>query len=71
MFNFLFFLLKFWQLEGRTHKKWGPNEPAPTKCTIIHWMPVMTQLWMNLNSVHIRFHLGNPMCKKQFLYIGR
>jgi hypothetical protein len=24
----------------------------------IHWMPVITQLWMNLNRVNIWFHLG-------------
>jgi hypothetical protein len=30
----------------------------------IHWMPVMAQLWMNLNSVSIWFHLGNQFCKK-------
>jgi len=30
----------------------------------IHWMVIMTQLWMNLNWVNIWFHLGNPSCKK-------
>jgi len=30
----------------------------------IHWMPVSTQLWMNLNRVVIWFQLGNQFCKK-------
>ncbi len=30
----------------------------------IHWIPVMTQLWMNLNWVNIRFDLSNLFCKK-------
>jgi len=33
------------------------------QCTI-NWMPVITQLWMNLNWVNIWFHLGNQFCKK-------
>jgi len=28
----------------------------------IHWMPLMTQLWMNINWVDIWFHSGNPSC---------
>jgi hypothetical protein len=43
---------------------WGHSEPAPTHQPTIHWMPVFTQLWMNLNWVNIWFHLGNPFCKK-------
>ncbi len=31
---------------------------------IIHWMPVITRLWMNLNWVSIWFHFGNPLCTK-------
>ncbi len=30
----------------------------------IHWMPVITQLWMNVNWVNIWFNLGNQFCKK-------
>jgi len=31
----------------------------------IHWMPIITQLWMNLiNRVNIWFHLGNQFCRK-------
>jgi hypothetical protein len=30
----------------------------------IHWMAIMTQLWMNLSWVNIKFHLGNPFCNK-------
>jgi hypothetical protein len=31
------------------------------KCThqhIIHWMPITTHVWMNLNRINIQFHLG-------------
>jgi hypothetical protein len=36
----------------------GQNDPAPHWRTIIHWMPIMmTQLWMNLNWVSIRFRV--------------
>jgi hypothetical protein len=35
----------------------------PHQCTI-HWMPVITQLWMNLNLVNILFHRGNQFCRK-------
>jgi hypothetical protein len=28
------------------------------KLILIHWMPVMTQLWVNLNWLIIRFHPG-------------
>jgi hypothetical protein len=38
----------------------GTNVNQPT----IHWMPVITQLWMNLNRVTIYFHLGNQFYKK-------
>ncbi len=31
---------------------------------IIHWMPVVTQLWMNLNWVNSWFHLDNQLCRK-------
>ncbi len=43
----------------------GQSEPATHKGTI-HWMPMVTQLWMkNLNGVkYLDFHLGNPFCKK-------
>ncbi len=39
----------------------------------IHWMPIMTQLWMNLNWVTIWFHLGDLVWMKLVLctYIGR
>jgi hypothetical protein len=30
----------------------------------IHWMAIMTQLWMNLSWVNIKFHLGNSFCNK-------
>ncbi len=33
------------------------------QCTI-QWMPVITQLWMNLNWVSIWFHLDNQFCNK-------
>jgi hypothetical protein len=50
----------------------GPVEPFPSMIlliwvaegTSIHWMPVMTQLGMNLNWVNIWFQLGNPFWKK-------
>jgi hypothetical protein len=41
----------------------GHGEPAPHQCTI-HWIPYITQLWMNLNWVNIWFHLGNQFCMK-------
>ncbi len=28
---------------------YGHSEPAPTSTPSIHWMPVIPQLWMNLN----------------------
>jgi hypothetical protein len=31
---------------------------------IIHWMLIITQLWMNLNWVHIWFQVGNQFCRK-------
>jgi len=37
----------------------------------IHCMPIITQLWMNLNWVNIWFHLGNQFCSKSVTYIGR
>jgi hypothetical protein len=42
----------------------------------IGWMPVMTQLWMNLSWVvnvwlMSGFKLGNPFCKKLLFYMGR
>jgi hypothetical protein len=37
----------------------------------IHWMPIIIQLWMNLNWINIRFHLGNQFCRKQVSYIGK
>jgi hypothetical protein len=43
-----------------TGHKWTSTH----QCTI-HWMPVMTQLWMILNRVTTQFHPGNPFCKKQ------
>jgi hypothetical protein len=27
---------------------WGHSEPAPKQQPAIHWMPVFTQLWINL-----------------------
>jgi hypothetical protein len=30
----------------------------------IHWMPIITQLWMNLNWVNMWFNLGNQFCRK-------
>jgi hypothetical protein len=27
----------------------GQSESTPTGAPSIHWMPIMTQLWMNLN----------------------
>jgi hypothetical protein len=29
------------------------------ECCTIHWKPLMTQLWMNLNLVEVWFHLGS------------
>ncbi len=43
----------------KAHKS-GHNEPAPT----IHWMTIITHVWMNLNWVNIWFHLRNQFCKK-------
>jgi hypothetical protein len=43
--------------------KCEPRWTSTHQCTI-QWMPVITQLWMNLNWVNIWSHLGNPFCKK-------
>jgi hypothetical protein len=44
---FLTLLLITWPQWTSTHQR------------TIHWMPIITQLWMNLNWVNIWFHLGN------------
>jgi hypothetical protein len=41
----------------------GPLWTSTHQCTI-HWMPVLTHLWMNLNWVSIWFHRGNQFHKK-------
>jgi hypothetical protein len=41
----------------------GPQWTSTHQCTI-HGMPVITQLWMNVNWVNIWFNLGNQFCKK-------
>jgi hypothetical protein len=52
------------QEEGeRTSTVSGPACTRTHEHTI-HWIPVMTQLWMNLNRVNIWFDLGNLFCKK-------
>jgi hypothetical protein len=33
----------------------GHTEPAPTSAPSIHWMPVITQLWMNRTSTELIF----------------
>jgi hypothetical protein len=49
---------------SKNQKKGGHIEPSTHQHTI-HWMPVITQLWMNLsnwmnlNYGNISFHLGN------------
>jgi hypothetical protein len=30
----------------------------------IQWVPVITQLWMNLTWLNLWFTLGNPICRK-------
>jgi hypothetical protein len=40
-----------------------PQWTSTHQCTI-HWMPVITQSWMNLNWVNILFHLGYQFCWK-------
>jgi hypothetical protein len=52
--------LGFWDLE----KSAPPAQWTSTHQHTIHWMPVITQLWMNFNWVNIWFHLGNQFCKK-------
>ncbi len=47
-----------------------PQWTSTHQCTI-HLMPVITQLWMNLNWVNIGFCLSNQFCRKQVSYIGR
>jgi hypothetical protein len=42
----------------------GGHKWTSTHQHIIHWMPVITWLWMNLNWVSIWFHFGNPLCTK-------
>jgi hypothetical protein len=39
----------------------GHTEPPRTSAPSIHWMPVITELWMNLNWVNLWFHLPNPI----------
>jgi hypothetical protein len=41
----------------------GPEWTSTHQLTI-HWMPIMTQLWMNLNQIIIWFCLANPFYKK-------
>ncbi len=44
--------------------EWEPDScqfEVTVKCThqhIIHWMPITTHVWMNLNRINIQFHLG-------------
>jgi hypothetical protein len=41
------------------------------QCTI-HWMPIMTQLWMSLNWVNIRFQLGKSiLLEVGHIHMGR
>jgi hypothetical protein len=42
------------------------KRPEQNQCTPLHWMSVMTQLWMNLTSTELTsgFHLGNSFCKE-------
>jgi hypothetical protein len=41
----------------------GPQRTSTHEPTI-HWMTVITRLWMNLNRVNMWFHLGNQFCMK-------
>jgi len=55
---------KMWD-QMKTNIVLGHSEPAPTHQCTIHWMAVISQLWMNfINWVHIWFNLGNQFCKK-------
>jgi hypothetical protein len=52
--------------QGGSHKRSRTratvNQHTPVDTS--HWMPVITQLWMNLNSVNILFYLGNQSSEK-------
>jgi hypothetical protein len=41
-----------------------PPQWTSTHQCIIHWIPVSTQLWMNLNWVNIWFCFSNQFCRK-------
>jgi hypothetical protein len=41
----------------------GGQSESITQQRTIHWMPIITQFWMNLNWVNIWFHLCNPYSK--------
>lgn len=58
------------KVEKYVQQKHIQSEPTTPPCTI-HWMPFMTQLWMNFNLINILFHLGNSFCKISILYVGR
>jgi hypothetical protein len=42
----------------------GGQQWTSTHQRTIHWMPVTTQLWINLNWVDVWFHLGNRFYRK-------
>jgi hypothetical protein len=47
-----------WQA-GDMRPQWtSTNQPT------IYWMPLITQLWMDLNWVNIWFHPGGQFCRK-------
>jgi hypothetical protein len=57
-------LWRFWLVLNQANClvpcKAGPQGTSTHQC-IIHWMHIITQLWMNLNWVDIWF---NQFCKK-------
>ncbi len=53
----------WFRFRGCSRALGGPQWTRTHQCTI-HWMPLMSQLWMNLNWVTTWSHLGNPFNKK-------
>jgi hypothetical protein len=58
--------LAFWN-QGGSHKRGRPratvNQHTPVDAS--RWMPVITQLWMNLNWVNILFYLGDQSVRNR------
>ncbi len=69
-FQFLILLYKVFGSNGPVKLAWD-HPPTPLGRYLVSiltlllftWMPIMTQLWMNLNWVNIWFHLGNQFCR--------